>query len=374
MFFEPASLEDTLARLASLPRSDTGALLLLIAEREAPDLEALVEGLRARGVRFLGGLFPAVTDGRRKHEAGLVAVPIPMLGEPCVVRELSQSPQLPPGPGEALDAHGSGGRPTGLILVDGLSPGIEPFLRNVYDQLGNGVSYLGGGAGSLSLQQRPCLLTSEGVFSDAAVLALSPWGCGLGVRHGWRPIAGPLVATRTRRNRVEQLNWEPAFPVYQGLVAADSGCVLEPERFGELAREFPFGLFREDQESVVRDPIQADETGALVCVGSVPENSVLHIMRGEPERLIAAAAAAARDATRALSGTPKCSLLIDCISRALFLGRRYDEELAAVSAALAAGGAPAPVGALTLGEVSCRGDGYLEFFNKTAVVGVLHDD
>jgi hypothetical protein len=374
MFFEPAPLEDTLARLDALPRGDADALLLLVAERDAPDLEALVAGLRARGVRFLGGLFPALADGLRKREAGLIALPVPLLGEPCVVPQLSRSPQLPSQAFETLDDLGPGRRPTGFVLVDGLSGGIEPFLRRVYDELGNAVAYLGGGAGSLSLEQRPCLFTQQGVFSDAAVLALSPWSCSLGVRHGWRPIAGPLVATRTRRNRVEQLNWEPAFPVYQGLVEADSGRILSREHFGELAREFPFGLFREDQESVVRDPIQVDASGALVCVGSVPENSVLHIMRGEPGRLIEAAAAAARDATRAQPGAPRCSLLIDCISRALFLGARYDDELAAVSNALAAGGAPAPVGALTLGEVSCRGDGYLEFFNKTAVVGVLHDD
>ena len=73
-----------------------------------------------------------------------------------------------------------------------------------------------------------------------------------------------------------------------------------------------------------------------------------------------------------MPGRPAHSLLIDCISRAIFLGPRFANELAAVRTALAAGGAPAPVGALTLGEISCRGDGYLEFFNKTAVVGVLH--
>ena len=373
MFFESASLEDVLASLASVPRRSTEALLVLVAEKDAPDLEALADGLRERVDRFFGGLFPAVTDGHRKRDSGFVALAVPLLGEPCLVRDLSSAPGLPRALGDALGEVGPGRKPTAFTLVDGLSAGIEPFLRRIYDELGNSVAYLGGGAGSLSLEQRPCVFSAEGVFADAALVALSPQTCSLGVRHGWLPIAGPLVATRTHRNRIEQLNWEQAFPVYRRIVEADSRRPFRRDRFFELAREYPFGLFRDEQETVVRDPIQVDEDGALVCVGSVPENSVLHIMKGVPERLIEAAAEAARDAARPRPGRMMQSLLIDCISRAIFLGERFEDELDAVRAALAATGAPAPVGALTLGEISCRGDGYLEFYNKTAVVGVLHE-
>jgi hypothetical protein len=289
------------------------------------------------------------------------------------VRGLSAAPGMPRSLGDAVDDVGPDRKPTAFVLVDGLSAGIEPFLRRVYDELGNSVAYLGGGAGSLSLEQRPCVFCADGVFADAAVVALSPRTCGLGVRHGWLPIAGPLVATRTHRNRIEQLNWEPAFPVYSRIVEADSHRPVQREHFLERAREFPFGLLRDEQETVVRDPIQVDFGDALVCVGSVPENSVLHIMKGVPERLIEAAAGAAHDAARPRPGQAMQSLLIDCISRAIFLGPRFEEELTAVRSALAASGAPVPVGALTLGEISCRGDGYLEFYNKTAVVGVLHE-
>ena len=372
MFFEFASLEDALATLDSLPDRPDEALLLLVAEQHAADLDRLVAGLAATGRRFFGGLFPALTDGRSKRDAGMVALPLRLAGEPHVVEGLSTFAGLPPALLAAANDAGSDHKPTAFIFVDGLSPGIEAFLHGVYDELGNSVAYLGGGAGSLSLRQRPCVFNSKGVFADAAVIAISPVSCSLGVRHGWLPIAGPLVATRTRHNRIEQLNWEPAFPVYRRIVEADSGRPFQRDRFFELAREYPFGLFRDEQEAVVRDPIQVDDDGALVCVGWVPENSVLHIMKGLPARLTAAAARAAHDAAEAHGAHAGQSLLIDCISRAIFLGERFEDELDAVRDTLAACNAPSPVGALTLGEVSCRGDGPLEFFNKTAVVGVLH--
>jgi hypothetical protein len=65
-------------------------------------------------------------------------------------------------------------------------------------------------------------------------------------------------------------------------------------------------------------------------------------------------------------------LVADCVSRGLFLGERLGDELGAIVDGLGSG-APRPVGMLTLGEISSQGEGYLEFFNKTSVVAVVHE-
>ena len=59
---------------------------------------------------------------------------------------------------------------------------------------------------------------------------------------------------------------------------------------------------------------------------------------------------------------PEQRVFIDCISRVLFLQDEFGAELAAVA------GNEAVVGALTLGEVAGDLGGFLEFYNKTAVV------
>ncbi len=59
-------------------------------------------------------------------------------------------------------------------------------------------------------------------------------------------------------------------------------------------------------------------------------------------------------------------LLIDYISRVLFLENDFDKEIAEVfqeNMQL--------IGALPLGEISNSGKDYLELYNKTCVVGIL---
>jgi len=59
-------------------------------------------------------------------------------------------------------------------------------------------------------------------------------------------------------------------------------------------------------------------------------------------------------------------LFIDCISRVLFLGDNFQEEINAIlqyNQNL--------VGALSLGEIANTSKEYLEFYNKTSVVAVI---
>jgi hypothetical protein len=246
-------------------------------------------------------------------------------------------------------------------------------LRAIYSQLGNRVTYWGGGAGSLSLRPKPCLFTRQGVQQGAAIIALSSLASRLGVRHGWRELRGPFVATRTSGNVILDLNWRNAFEVYRATVEADAGLAVTRESFFRVASGYPFGIRKDGHEPLVRDPVAVTEAGHLVCVGDVPENAALSILKGEPGHLVSAAGQAAREAAgEGPPGTIAHCLLADCVSRAMFLGDRFPEELHAIEDALSAGAAR-PVGMLTLGEISSHGEGYLEFLNKTSVVAVVHE-
>ena len=371
MYLAHASVTEILSAASGLNPSANEALMILVAEQNAPDLNALQRSLKERGMPFFGGLFPAVIAKARTHSEGAIVTALPVLAPPRVFTGLDRAdltlPDLELMPETA---------PTVIVLADGLVPGISGFLSGVFGQLGPAAHYLGGGAGTSSLVKQPCIFTAEGVFQDAAVLAFVRWPGSLGVQHGLTRLDGPIVATRTRQNTVVELNWQPAFDVYRGIVEADSGHKLTPENFYREGRAwaYPFGLVREGAEDVVREPLSVTETGGIRCGGGVPENAVLHVMKGQTRDLLSAARQAAKTAALGTRGRARYALVCDCISRQFFLGKHLADELKAVVQEVRATGADLePEGMLTLGEISSAGESVLDFFNKTIVVGILSD-
>ena len=366
-----SSVAGTVSRLARGPES---GFLVLLGEERAPDLEELVAALAKTGAPFLGGIFPGLIEGDEVHGSGAVIVPLPFAHPMAAVRDLDRAQRPLPLLDGLVPEHLDPGCGTALVLVDGLAGAIQPLLNELFSRFGGSLNFFGGGSGSLSFQPRPCIFCPQGVLENAALVAFVRRGCSLGVRHGWKPIMGPLVATRTRGPLVDELNWRPAFEVYREAVNQDSEVLLTQESFFIHSKQFPLGMEREGAESVVRDPVSVTPEGSLRCVGEVPENAVLSILKGEPRELVQAAKEASRAALDGCGGTAREALVADCVSRALYHGDRFREEIGAAEGELKqALPGVVPEGMLTIGEVASIADGSLAFLNKTIVVSLLHD-
>ncbi len=336
-------------------------------ELAVPGVDALLKGLP---VPVCGGIFPAVIFGREKLTRGSIVVGLAASALietiPAIGAEESDHVELIDRKFEAVDPGG-----TMLVFVDGFAERIEDFIGSLFTVFGLEPNYIGGGAGSLSMRQAPCLFTNDGVVMDAAVLALLETKSGVGVSHGWESVSGPFRVTESDRNVVKSIDWEPAFDLYRSVVD-DCGPAIDEENFFDIAKAFPFGIAKLDGERVVRDPVCLNPDKSMVFVGEVPEGTFIDILNGDEGSLIAAAGRA-KDlgrtafAAHADSSAPFC-LFIDCISRVLFLGERFGEELAAASSE----GVPL-VGACTIGEIASSGNDLLEFYNKTSVVAFLED-
>lgn len=327
--------------------------------------------LTACPVPVFGGVFPEVLLGTWHADRGLVVVGLDQPAQVHVVHGLDQADTdfaaalapLTPGSGSTM------------VLVDGLTPSIARFIEAVFDQLGGGQPIVGGGAGSLSFQPRPCLFSPQGLLQGSALVVFLPGLLHVGVDHGWMPVAGPFVVTRTNGNTIEQIDYQPASQVYRACVEPLVGQALTPENFFGHAKGHPFGMQRFDGSLLVRDPIVM-QGEHLVCVGEVPEQTVVRVLQGQPGQLVAAARQGAERALRSAGRGVQGALLIDCISRVLFLGEGFRDELAAVQDTLQGPGAsPRPLfGALTLGEIANDGERCLEFYNKTLVLAAFPDE
>lgn len=323
--------------------------------------------LRRQQRPVFGGIFPEIIHGPRKLDRGTIVIglpdearveTIPGLSDPDSDFEAQLDERLSDAPRTA----------TMFVFVDALAQRIGALIESLFHVFGLEPNYIGGGAGSLSFEPKPCLFTNEGLRFDCAVLALTPLRSGVGVNHGWVEVSGPYQVTHAEGHTIFALDSKPAGTIYRSVVEAHTGQPLTEANFFERAKDFPFGISKLGAEKIVRDPIALGNDGSLQCVGEVPAGAFVHILTGSADALVAAAR---RALDLARSNFPDdrpeaLTLVIDCISRALVLGDQFSRELDAVyrpSLPL--------VGALTLGEIANSGKDYLEFYNKTAVVGVL---
>lgn len=360
------ALQDVLSRLE---RDESVRSILVLAgdcNRWGDSPEWGREVLGSGGKPLIGGVFPQVNYLGRNFEQGTVIVGMRAPLECAHVERLSEEGEDPDQRIEESISEWSFEAPEGTIFVfvDGLSRGIGAFVQGLFDVFGLEENFIGGGAGSLDFQSRPCVFTNEGFFHDAAVFARLGTSAEIGVTHGWEPISDGLKVTSAERNVVRELDWRNAFEVYKSFVDEYSDQPLTRDNFFEVAKRFPLGMTKMRDETIVRDPLMVTEDGHLVCVGEVPERSFVRLLKGEPDKLIESASMAASEVggIPSESGEPGHRLLIDCISRVLFLGERIEEELEAVS------GGDRVFGAFTLGEIANSGTDFLEFYNKTTVL------
>ncbi|RLL54024.1 hypothetical protein D8Y20_03755 [Mariprofundus sp. EBB-1] len=354
---------------------DSPVAVIFLSEKHADNVPDLIKRLKALKVPFIGGLFPALIHGEKAYHSGAIINVFPSAHAPIVVTGLDQDNYTAPDLTELLEANSSS-QATAIIFMDAMTVNNTALLSDLFHHVGNRLHFFGGGTGYSDLQHRPSVFTRDGFIKDAAVIAFTGLTSTIGVRHGWQRISEePLIATRSHKNTVFELNWEPAFDIYKASVQEHGQTdITTGADFHAKASLFPLGLFREGQEDVVRDPIALQESGHIQFVSSVPENSVMHLLHGNSASLIEAASMAVDDCQWDKHKQASHCLIIDCYSRTLALGDAFDTELQAVSRRLKEHGQHClPEGAVTLGEISSYGDDYLELFNKTVVIGLLHD-
>jgi hypothetical protein len=276
-----------------------------------------------------------------------------------------------------------------MVLLDGLSENITTFLDSLFNVLPLNIEILGGGAGKLTLKQEPVIFSNDGIYENAALTISKKSKLFIGVENGWEFLEGPFMVTSSNKNILKSLNFMDAFEVYKSVVEEDSGLkfnnafetyknVVEKEsgeqltedNFFDIAKSYPLGIVKFNKEIIVRDPIAKDEKGNMVLVGDLEQNSTINILKGNKKSLIESSNNAIKKALEANNDklNIKNVILFDCISRCIFLEDDFKKELGEIKKQVSN---ETLFGALTLGEIANNGNEYINFYNKTCVVGVL---
>ncbi len=366
MYLAYTSAQSLVDELSAAQKPDT-LWLLCFSDQHADQLPPFFDAASQQGLRFSGGIFPGLIDNDQRRDDGVIAIPLPPQAQ-LFTGSLDQSSDTWIAQNRALMADTPA---SALLFMDSQSPGISGFMEAIYDQFGTRVHFAGAGAGYRDLRQAPSIFCESGFIEHGALLILLPQPSTVNVRHGWKRVAGPFIATRTSGKIIQELNWEAAGSFYRREVEALAPELKGKPVFPDLVSRFPLSIGKQAVEDVVRDPFGINKADEIVCLSDVPENSAIYISEGSKDSLIDAAQQAIAECN---NGEPVSNCFIsDCYSRALMLDDELTTELNRAGSALKHFTHKPLQGVLALGEICGNGHSTLEFYNKTFLVALLHE-
>lgn len=320
-----------------------------------------------------GGIFPFLLTETEKLSKGTILVGLTQEVNPLIIQDINTSSQNFDSIFDDFLSENELESNTIFLFVDGMSRTIAPLLDVAFNHHGLRSNYIGGGAGSAEFKPIPCIFTSRGLLMDAAILGFTPLKSGVGVAHGWNPVSRTLKVTEADHNSVISFDWKPALQIYREIIGEVSGKSESEIKFEEVADSYPLGILKVADELLVRDPVKTTGT-SLNCLGEMPANAFVYVLSGNVDTLLSGTSRSRENALKAFQSAASVqserepiTFFIDCITRAGFLKDRFQEELSIAS------GGSTMIGALSLGEIANSKNDYLEFYNKTSVIGILEN-
>jgi hypothetical protein len=365
-FFDGKELNGWQVFLEELSKDNAKGIILFVAEETPFNFKQIKPLLKKLKITVWGGIFPEVIYNGSMFRQGVVGC---TFRSPVSIEVIKNMDEFN---GTFSKNFISENTKSLLILNDGYANNIPFLIETLYEMSLKEISFIGGGAGSLRESEHLSLFTCDDFFIRGAIIASVQDYISVGMGHGWQPIHGPAIASDVEKHTLKSIDWEPAFNYYKKVVEKDSGKKLRENNFLEIAKSYPIGLLKYDDEIVLRVLLGIDKTNNILLGSEIPKNSMLMIMKASSDEMIKAAGLAAEHARTTFETKKKISpskaLLMDCITRVLSLGDRFKDELKIIKDKV--GTDVFVFGFLSLGEIASIGDKYIELHNKTVVIGI----
>jgi methyl-accepting chemotaxis protein len=274
--------------------------------------------------------------------------------------------------GQPREVNGFAHR-TAIALLDPLAGNGEEVALMLSAELGPDVPIAGGAAGDDLAMKATRVAHGARSSGDALVVAqiFSKQPLAIGIRHGHRPMSGPLRVTRAEGGVVYEVEGRPAWEVWKEQTRERAAAVgvdvdtIGVANAGAFLLQYEAGLANGDGYKV-RAPLALRDDGGILFAAAIPQGAVIRITESDSSAQVDSAIAAARHARQTLDGV-ECAgaLVFDCICRNLILGREFGRAVRGISRAL--GDVPI-AGFETYGEVGLRAGSMSGFHNTTSVV------
>lgn len=272
-----------------------------------------------------------------------------------------------------------------LVFPNGMGGDGLRVLDGLHSVLGPGFEILGGYLGDDERFQSTFQYYNGMVYRDAIVglMIYYRMDCvrtGIGVRSGFESIGNSFVCTASEGNIVREFDHVRALDLYKDFLGEERSA-----RLPGVCLEYPFGLIDPELSTDGSDMFQLrcglsvdHAKGTISLAASIPSGSSVTLTTASRGDIIQGARMAAEQALAGLSGAiPRLVVMFSCVGRKLVLGRRIQEEVAAIKECF---GEKVPlIGFYTYGEigpVNKMKPGYdiAKFHNETVVLWVIGEE
>nr|WP_320119704.1 FIST C-terminal domain-containing protein [uncultured Marinifilum sp.] len=365
MFFENPNSDMLLSAIRQLKNLNHKNALILVGEECKISPQEIVSSFNHHNLNLVGGIFPKVIFNKEISSKGMIIKEVDMEVFPIYF-------ETPDHFSEQFSDYQDNKFTTAFTLTAGFSSAVADHLRTLYTHLGNEVDFFGGGVGRTIENPDGILFNNDGIYQKGTIVVFFNSKTKMYAKHGWTKSEGPFIVTKASKNLILELNWENAFEVYQKCLKESKNINITKENFVSYSMDYPFGIYKEGREYIVRDPIKLSDKGYLTCVGNIPENSLVDLLSMKHDELKKLPKELVENCKFEGDNHPDI-LLFDCISRVNHLKENFSVELNGIYSELKNIYPSKDLeGALSVGEIFSNGEGYLEFLNKSIVLGCYY--
>jgi len=257
-------------------------VMALVPEGLAAAIPALQAQARRLNLPLVGAVFPALVVNRDLIGNAIWLGRFDQMPPHFLVTNLSASASLAAGEVDlAARPQLIAARQTGstvFCVFDGMLSHINSLMVALCNLHQDALQWTGVNAGSETFQSIDCLFDTQHMHRNALLGLVLPASTRSAVAHGY-PVSNALMrATSTEGNRIDTIDGRPALAVYQEVIHSEYGVDLTPDNFYQYGVHYPFGLVT-SLDVLVRIPVALTPEGAIYCVGEVPPNSVMRLLR-----------------------------------------------------------------------------------------------
>lgn len=347
----------------------SGGILILLAEADKDWVQAIQQIAVASSTPMVGAIFPEVIADHQFRKHGMVIEYLADMKEYVIIQQgedhsaewmagqIAESSKVCKEKGETL-----------FMIFDSMLPNIASVVEQLYLQLGDRIHYAGVNAGSESFTPMHCLFDEKASYQNAVLSLYFNAQTKNFLEHGFTQPEHIIAATSSEGNKISSIDWRPAFDVYAELAEQQYHMEINKENFYQYAAHYPLGIIRMDGSIICRIPVAFEEDGSIYCVGEVPQNAVLTLLKANyPDFEYTA-----RHLAEQLAPLETDNILgFYCAGRRMQLEGKAQIELATLDKLIPK---KTLYGALSLGEIgSLIPGGYPLFHNATLVTLALFD-